>query len=141
MREVGNGQRALWMVLMTSLAAPFFAGLVVVALALLGPLTGYLLPAARGAGLGEVAVSAYIWSTLPATVAAIGLSPFVLQHGSYSWLAAAVAGVLGFAAGAIIFPFPSDGALPFLAFLAGLIAIGMRALLISGGLLLETRGQ
>ena len=28
-----------------------------------------------------------------------GLTPFVLQHGSYSWLQAAVAGVLGFASG------------------------------------------
>ena len=90
------------------------------------------------APLGDVAINAFAWSSLPATVAALGLVPFVLQHGSYTWLQAAVAGVLGFAAGAIIFPLPDGGAPPVLAFLAGLVAIGMRAMLIYGGILRQT---
>lgn len=138
MNDVSNGQRALWMVLITSLAAPFFASLVCIGLALARPLTEFLMPEAPMAPLGEFAVDVFAWSALPSTVAALGLTPFVLQHGSYSWLHAAVAGVLAFMAGAIIFPFPAQGVLPFLAFLAGLIAIGMQRLLITGGVLLET---
>jgi hypothetical protein len=126
------------MVLITSLAAPFFTSLVCVGLALARPLTEFLMPEAPAPALGEFAVDVFAWSALPATVAALGLTPFVLQRGTYSWLHAAVAGVLAFMAGAIIFPLPVQGALPFLAFLASLIAIGMRQLLITGGILLET---
>ncbi len=133
--KLSNGVRALWMVLITSLAGPFFAGLVIVVLMLLSPATDFLLPPASGQAIGDVAVSAFIWSALPATVAALGLTPFVLQHGTYGWLEAAVAGVVAFGAGAIIFPFESANALPFLAFISGLIAIGMRGLLIVGGIL------
>jgi hypothetical protein len=133
--KLSNTVRALWMVLITSLAAPFFAGLVFVALQLISPATGFLLPPHPGEALGDVAVDAFVWSALPATVAALGLTPFVLQHGTYGWLEAAVAGVVAFAAGAIIFPFAAGSALPFLAFLAGLVAIGMRSLLIMGGIL------
>jgi hypothetical protein len=133
--KISNNFRALWMVLITSLAAPFFAGLVVIALEFMSPATNFLLPPRPGEAIGEVAVDALVWSALPAAVAAIGLTPFVLQHGTYSWLQAAVAGVLAFMAAAIIFPFVPGTALPFLAFLAGLVAIGMRALLIAGGVL------
>jgi len=135
--DVSNGQRALWMVLITSLAAPFFTSLICVGLAFARPLTDFLMPESPTSALGEFAVDVFAWSALPATVAALGLTPFVLQHGTYSWLHAAVAGVLAFTAAAIIFPFPNQGALPVLAFLAGVIAIGMRRLLISGGILLD----
>lgn len=135
--KISNTVRALWMVLIISLAAPFFAGLIFVGLQFLGSATNFLLPPRPGEAIGEVAVDAFIWSALPATVAALGLTPFVLQSGTYTWLQAAVAGVLGFMAGVIIFPFPAGPAMPFLAFLAGLVAIGMRALLMSGGILRE----
>jgi hypothetical protein len=135
-KDATNAQRAMWMVLITSLAAPFFVSLMCLGLALGRPATNFLMPEAVGP-LGEFAVDVFAWSALPATVAALGLTPFVLQHGSYTWLQAAVAGVLAFMAGAIIFPFPVQAALPFLAFLAGLVAIGMRAMLVSGGILLE----
>jgi hypothetical protein len=140
MKEAGNGQRALWMVLITSLAAPFFAGLIAVALALAGPASAHVLPSAGGGQIGPFGIAAFAWSALPATVAALGLSPFVLQHGTYTWLHAAVAGVVGFAAGDIIFPLVG-GAPALLAFLAGLLAIGMRAMLIAGGILREAPGS
>lgn len=136
--DVSNGQRALWMVLITSLAAPFFASLLCTGLALARPLTEFLMPEAPMPPPGEFAVDVFAWSALPATVAALGLTPFVLQQGTYSWLHAAVAGVLAFTAASIIFPFPNQAALPVLAFLAGLIAIGMRQLLVTGRILLET---
>ncbi|WP_045836858.1 hypothetical protein [Hyphomicrobium sp. 99] len=137
MRKItlSNAQRAIWMVLITSLAVAFFAGLIDLGLMFLSPLTDPVLPPHGGEGLGEAAVDAFVWSAFPATVAALGLTPFVLQRGTYSWLEAAVAGVLGFMAAVVIFPFDSPGAVPFLAFAAGLLMIGMRALLIIIGIL------
>ncbi|WP_291166103.1 hypothetical protein [Hyphomicrobium sp.] len=132
---MSNTQRALWMVLITSLAVPFFAGLIDLGLMLLSPATDFLLPAHGGQGLGEAGVGAFIWSAFPATVSALGLTPFVLQNGTYGWLEAAVAGVLGFIAAAIIFPLDASMGVPFLAFTAGLLFIGMRALLMTIGIL------
>ncbi len=85
--------RALWMVLITSLAAPFFVALIVVGLQLLSPATDFLLPFRGTEPIGEFGIDTFVWSALPATVAALGLTPFVLQHGAYTWLQAAVAGV------------------------------------------------
>ena len=45
--------------------------------------------------------------------------------------------MLAFTAGAIIFPFADHGGLPMLAFVAGLLAVGMRAMLVRGGILLD----
>ena len=135
MTDVTNAQRALWMVLITSLAAPFFASLVDVALTLASPLFDFLLPPRADKALGEVAIGAYAWGALPSTVGALGLVPYVLQTGTYGWLQAAVAGVVAFAAAHVVWPIPAGAAIPFLAFLAGLVAIGMRAMLISGGIL------
>ena len=137
MRQISlsNTQRAIWMVLISSLAVPFFAGIIDVGLMFLSPLTDALLPPRGSGGVGEAAVGAFVWSVLPATVAALGLTPFVLQRGTYSWLEAAVAGVLAFMAAMIIFPFDAPAGVPFLAFTAGLVMIGMRALLIVAGIL------
>ncbi|HET6390062.1 hypothetical protein [Hyphomicrobium sp.] len=128
MRQISlsNTQRAIWMVLISSLAVPFFAGVIDLGLMLLSPLTDAVLPARGSGGAGEAAAGAFVWSVLPAAVAALGLTPFVLQRGTYSWLEAAVAGVLGFMAAVIIFPFEPPSGVPFLAFTAGLIMIGMR---------------
>ena len=64
-----------------------------------------------------------------------GLTPYVLESGTYGWLHAAVAGVLAFGASTIISPFGAGPMMPLLAFLAGLIAIGMRVMLIRGKIL------
>jgi len=132
---LSNSQRTIWMVLITSLAVAFFAGLIDLGLMSLSPLTDPLLPPRGAEGLGEAAIDAFVWSSFPATIAALGLTPFVLQRGTYSWLEAAVAGVLAFMAAVIIFPFEAPGGVPFLAFAAGLLMIGMRALLIVAGIL------
>lgn len=129
-----NAQRALWMVLITSLAAPFFAGLAAAALALILPLVASV-PAISGQPIGHLAISVFAWSALPATIAAIALTPYVLQDGTYGWLHAAVAGVLAFGAATVIAPFDGGAAMPVLAFLAGGMATAMRAMLISGRIL------
>jgi hypothetical protein len=135
MSGVSNGQRALWMVLITSLAAPFFASLVEVALALASPLLDFAILPRGDRSVGDVAMAAFAWGAIPSTIAGLGLLPYVLQSGTYSWLQAAVAGVLAFFAAAMIVPFGAGPLMPLLAFLAGLIAIAMRAMLIHGGLL------
>ncbi|MBK9079352.1 MAG: hypothetical protein WBP38_06695 [Hyphomicrobium sp.] len=135
MNGITNRQRALWMVLITSLAAPFFAALIVVAVVVIGQVTGFEIMPARDQPLGETGLMAFAWSALPATIAAIGLTPYVLDKGGYDWLHAAVAGVLAFGASAVIAPFSAAPAMPFLAFLAGVIAIALRAMLIGGGIL------
>lgn len=133
--DVSNGQRALWMVLITSLAAPFFASLVAVAMMLAGSMLDGLLPPRAGRSIGEAAVGAFAWGALPATIAALGLTPYVLHAGTYSWLHAAVAGVIAFTAAVILWPIEAGGALAFLSFLAGLVAIGLRSMLIRGRIL------
>ena len=133
--EGSNGQRALWSVLITSLAAPFFAGLALAVLGLAGGQFGFNIPPQFGASPGEAAVGAFAWGAFPATVSAIGLTPFVLERGSYGWLEAAVAGVLAFAVAEFIFPITLMGALPVMAFCAGLLAVFMRYVLIRAGIL------
>lgn len=135
MAKIPNAQRAIWMVLITSIAAPFFASLIGVALFLVAPFFDFLLPPRADKPLGEVAAGAFIWSAMPAIVAALGLTPYVLQSGTYGWLHAAVAGVLAFTAATVIWPFSDGQSTTFLAFLAGLVAMAMRSMLIRGGIL------
>lgn len=133
--DVTHLQRALWMVLITWLAAPFFAALTAAAMSLLAPVIGAL-PTFEQSALGEAAAGTFVWSALPAAVAGLALVPFVLERGTYGWLHAAVAGVAGFFAGFMIQPFAAGSAMPLLAFIAALIVVGMRALLINRKILL-----
>ena len=136
MDHVSNVQRAMWMVLITSLAAPLFASLIDVALTLAGPMFDAALPPRNGRTVGEIALGAYAWAALPATLGALALTPYVLQTGTYGWLHAAVAGVLAFAASIVIWPIGAGGALTPLAFIAGLVGIAVRWMLIWGRILL-----
>lgn len=122
------------MVLITSLAAPFFAGLIAVALSIIATIAGWQLGSAATQSPGETAIAAFAWSAIPATIAALGLTPYVLQSGTYSWLHAAVAGVLAFGVSTIIAPISAGPFMPLLAFIAGLIGVAMRAILIRGGI-------
>lgn len=136
MAPVSNKQRALWMVLITSLAAPFFAGLVAVAVSLVAHAIGWVEIPGGAQSLGEAGIATFAWSAIPATIAALGLTPYVLQSGTYSWLHAAVAGVVAFGVSTIVAPIPTGPFVPMMAFLAGLIAVGMRAMLVRGGIVL-----
>jgi hypothetical protein len=133
--NISNKQRAVWSVLITSLAAPFFAGLIAVALALAAKVSGFAVGSVDEGALGHAGLAAFAWSALPATIAALGLTPYVLQSGTYGWLNAAVAGVLAFSASTIIAPFGAGPMMPLFAFASGLLAIGMRVMLIRGKIL------
>lgn len=125
------------MVLITSLAAPFFAGLAVVALTIAAQAAGLPMTDGAAPSLGETGIATFAWSAIPATLAALGLTPYVFQSGTYSWLHAAVAGVIAFGVSTIIAPVNAGPFMPLLAFLAGLIGVAMRAMLIRGGILLK----
>ncbi len=133
--QIATSQRAVWMVLITSIAAPLFAALIHVAWGLSGPVFDGLVPLRVHQSVGEMAGAAFVWATLPATVAGLGLTPYVLQSGTYSWLQAAVAGVIACGLSVIVWPIDVGAAMPFLAFMAGLIAIAIRQMLIVGGIL------
>jgi len=132
-----NAQRALWTFLVYALVAPFFAALIVVAVVILADALGLgeLLPAGRPP-VGAVGVRAFVWSAVPAVLAALALAPAVLRNGGFGWIIAAVAGVLAFAIAAGLFPLPGlDDARPYLAFLAGLGAVAVREVLVRGRIL------
>jgi hypothetical protein len=134
-----NAQRALWTFLFYALVVPFFVALAVVALVLLAGAFGLgdLLPAGRPA-LGAIALSAFIWSAVPAILTALALVPIVLRQGGFGWIIAAVAGVLAFAVAAALFPLPVlVDARPYLSFLAGLVAIAVREILVRGGIIVS----
>jgi hypothetical protein len=126
-----NMQRALWTFLIFALVAPFFAALAIAAVVILAPLLGLgdLLPPGLPP-LGIVALSAFVWGIVPAVLAGIALAVIVLRQGSVGWIAAAAIGVVAFAIAAIIFPVPELAHLrPYLAFLAGLVAVVLREML------------
>lgn len=135
--DIGHGQRALWMVLITTIAGPFFGMLIGGLLAVITAALPGLFPYFDGIAMGPAAVGAFLWSAVPSIVASVGLVPYVLQSGTYGWLHAAVAGVVGFAAGMFVAPFASGGLAPVLAFAAGLIMILLRQLLIAKGILIK----
>lgn len=134
--EPGNGQRAFWTFLFFTLCGPFFAALAYAAVVILAPplKLGALLPNALPP-LGEAVAGVFVWSALPAGLAALGLLPFVLKRGSLGWIEAAAAGVIGFAAATAVAPFEHGGALPAMAFLAGLIALAVRHVLLAANIL------
>lgn len=135
MNGISNAHRALWMVLVTSLSTPFFVALAMVALIAIAAIAGVPLPAGMQISVGDIAIASFVWASFPAAIAAFALVPFVLQHGTYSWLHAAIAGVVACAAAAIIFPLNGGPLLSVIAFAGGLIAIGLRMMLITYGIL------
>lgn len=133
-----NGQRAFWTFLFYTLCGPFFAALTYAGIVILAPplKLGALLPAGLPP-LGPAVASVFVWSALPAALAAIAVIPMVLRRGTFGWVVAAAAGVIAFAAATVIAPLEHRDALPAMAFLAGLVSLGVRAVLLAAGILRE----
>lgn len=134
--EPSNLARAMWVFLGYMLVGPFFAGLAVAASLILFPALGLerLLPQPLPA-LGPAAVTAFIWSAIPAALAAFIVLPKVLRTGRFGWIEAAVGGVVGFAATAVVTGAVSRELLPWLSFLAGLVSIGVQRAMASGNVI------
>lgn len=131
---MSGGQRALWTFLMYTLVGPFFAAVVVaVALALAPPLgLGALLPD-NLPPLGAAAITTFVWAVIPAVLVALTLSPIALRQDNVGWIVVAVAGAVAFAISATLFPIGMEGARPYLTFLAGLISLAVREVLVRAG--------
>lgn len=134
--DVSNGVRALWTFLFYTLAGPFLAGLLVVAALLLAPPfnLGNLLPEPVPAA-GDAAIATFIWSAIPAAIAALALVPLVMIRGTFGWLEAAAAGVLGFSLALFVSTMPPGSAVPFFAFVAGLVSVGLRQILVAANII------
>ncbi len=125
-----NTQRALWTFLIYALAGPFFAALVLALLLALASLPGVTEMLPSGAPpFGEAVLTAFVWSTLPAVLTALVLAAVVLRTGTLTWIVAAPVAVIAFAASAVLLPAGLEDARPYLAFLAGMVSIGVREVL------------
>ena len=135
---VSNAQRALWTFLIYTLTAPFFAALAVVVLIVLAwafNLTS-LLPIEVGS-LGQVGLAVFVWSTVPAVLTALALAGIVWRTGGFNWLLAVVIAVIAFAVAAMLLPLDLDDARPYLAFLAGVVALMVRQVLVQADIILD----
>src|SRR5690606_14743255 len=97
MPDITNAQRALWTFLFFTLVGPFIAALSAVLLTVIATLAG-VIPELNGLArpefvsrMGQLGAYAYIWSALPAAMAALGVLPFALRKGTFGWMAAVVA--------------------------------------------------
>ncbi len=126
-----NAQRAFWTFLIYALVAPFLAALAVVAGIALA--RGFGLPSLVPPGVasvGEAGLVAFVWSAVPALVTALVLAAVVWRSGELSWIAAATVAVVAFAGAAMLWPLELHDARPYLAFLAGIVSIAVRQVLI-----------
>lgn len=133
---VTNAQRALWTFLIYALAAPFFAAVLVVAFVALARafgLTSFVPDSVPG--IGEAGVAVFVWSAIPAVLTALILGVVVWRTGALSWLAAAAIGVIAFAGAALLLPLELHDARPYLAFLAGVVSISVRQVLIQADII------
>lgn len=134
--EPGNLSRAMWVFLGYMLVGPFFAGLAV-AIALVGaPLIGMggWLPDPLPE-VGPAAIAAFIWAALPSALAAAVVLPRVIRIGWFGWIEAAIGGVVGFAAVAVLTGSPDRAMLPGLSFVAGLVSVCVWKALEAGGVI------
>jgi len=137
--ETSSLMRAVWVFLGYMLLGPFFAGLAVSAILILFPLLklGALLPLDLPP-LGVVAAGTFLWSAIPAAVAAVIVIGFLLLKGRVGWLVAGVAGVLGFAIASLVLDMPYRDALPSLAFLSGLVSMAVHEALQNAKIILSS---
>lgn len=128
MQQVSNAQRALWSFLLIMLVAPFLAALAVAAVMIVGAGAG-MVRAPASVPVGELALRTYVWSAIPAALAALGLVPLVLRAGTFGSVEAGIAGVLAFAVAHAVAPFPIAVPGALAAFGFGLAMIAVRHLL------------
>ncbi len=125
-----NAHRALWTFLIYALVAPFFGALVIAVVLALASVFGLadLLPD-DVAPTGTAAIAAFVWAIIPAVLTGLVLAAMAWQKGGFNWIIAAATAVIAFTIAAVIVPIGLEDARPYLAFLAGIIAIAVRAVL------------
>jgi hypothetical protein len=133
---VTNPQRALWTFLIYALLAPFLAALLIAVILALSAGFGIsdLLPD-DVAPTGAAAIASFVWAIIPALMTAVALAAMAWRSGGFSWIVAAATAVIAFSVAAVLVPIGLEDARPYLAFLAGAVAIAVRAVLARMGVL------
>jgi len=133
---VSTLQRAFWTFLIYALVGPFFAALALAAIIALAPVLGLssLLPV-EVSSLGEAAIAAFVWAAIPAMITGAVLALVVWRTGSLSWFVAVAVAIIGFAVAAMLLPLQLEDARPYLAFLAGVISLAVRQVLVQGNII------
>jgi hypothetical protein len=133
---VSNSQRALWTFLIYALVGPFLAALALVILIASAWIFGLssLLPV-EVSSLGQAGLAAFVWSIVPALLTALILAVVVWRTGGFTWLVAVVVAVIAFAIAAMLLPLGLDHTRPYLAFLAGVVSLAVRQVLIQGDII------
>jgi hypothetical protein len=128
---MGTAQRALWTFLIYALLAPLLAALAVVVAVAAAPPLGLadLLPG-ESQSLGQAGVATFVWAGLPAVATGLVLAVVALRSGGFGWFLAAAVAVIAFAVASLLLPFALEDARPYLAFLAGLVAVAVRVVLV-----------
>lgn len=127
---MANIQRAFWTFLIYALVGPFFAGLAVAIIVGVGPMLGLAALFPDGVpSLGVAALDTFAWSILPALLCGLGLAVVTARYGTFSWVTAAAVAVIAFTIAVLVFPTGLEDARPYLAFLAGLVGVGVRQVL------------
>ncbi len=121
---------------MYTFVAPFFGAVVVTVGAFLAKSFGLsaLVPE-KLPPLGSIAIGAYVWSVIPAVLTALAVAPIAFRNAQVGWIVVAVAGAISFAIASVLAPIEPESARPYLAFLAGLVAIGVREVLVRAGVI------
>lgn len=134
-------QRALWMFLLATLLGPMLAAAGVLLASLVMGLAGHAPPAPNPEALDAAgrlswsaswaagrALSAYVWSALPAGLAGLVLAAAVWRGGCVTWLAAAIAGAVSASLFAVLGGPALTAQLTPIAFLGASAATGVWAL-------------
>lgn len=145
MDEISNGQRAIWTFLITSLAAPFLAALIVFALSVAAGALGRgpeslkaLDKAGQIAWAADKAVATFAWSALWGSAAAAFVAGLVFIRGGFGWLEAVVAGAVAVSIGAFVTGGMVAQHITPIAFIGALVGLIMWAILTRGGILRRT---
>jgi hypothetical protein len=127
---MSNVQRALWTFLIYALVAPFLSALAIAILLVLasafgltGLLPDHVMPT------GQAAVATFVWAIVPGLLTALALAAMAWHRGSFSWIFAAAVAVVAFSIATVLVPIGLEHARPYLAFLAGVIALAVRVVL------------
>jgi hypothetical protein len=143
--QMTNGQRSLWTFLFFTLVAPFMAAIAVFLLASLVVILAAGMPGTFGGGVtqpssvptstfspgpGGLALQTFAIGSFVAGMAGAALAATVSVRGTIRWLEAAIAGVASFMIVAMTSGAVSSSLLTAWAFLAAVVAVLCRALLV-----------
>ena len=144
MDAISNGQRALWTLLITSLAAPFLGALAVMLLSVVAGALGKgpdslkaLDSAGQMAWAAEKAVATFAWAAIPAVAGAALLAGLVYLRGMFGWLEAAVAGAVLVSINAFLSGGTVQQHITPIAFIGALVAVAMWGVLTRAGILIR----